>query len=181
MEKDAKKFLIACNEEQAVKDLDAYIEKVAKATNDVDAKSQMALVKKWTTQMESDFREQTRNNLIEAKKKLLLDKLDEYEKREEIMTYFDREQEILNMYYLKGFPEEPLDKIPIEPDQTDFNLKYERNFKPWPKYMNRPPSSLKPSEEEEYAIESLRKIYLNNQRAQTSLDTKLRTSFSKSS
>lgn len=129
--------------------------------------NQISLFEKWSKEQETELDQQTKNIQKDAKRENLLERIDELEKQQEILTYFDKKQQILNSYTEKGgFLEENPADIPIEPDQTQFNEKSERHFKPWPKYANRPPESQAVSEERREVLESLKRIYLNNARAQ---------------
>ena len=112
-----------------------------------------------------EYKRQLHNHLVDETRQRILKRLDSLERAEEELTYFDKENEITNTYYLRGFPEESPKDIPIEPEQTEFKEKYEHHFKPWPKHMNRTLESMVPTEEQEYATESLNKIYLSNTNA----------------
>jgi hypothetical protein len=151
------------------------LESVKQTHVDLDIKGQTNLFKKWTNEQEADLNQQIRNFAINEKKKEILSILDELEKREELLTFFDKRQEIIDHYYGRGFATECPSNIPVEPDETKFKIKAERHFKPWPKYMNRPESSYKTSNRMEYKLESLRKIYLNNSKAITTPEKKLVT------
>ena len=117
---------------------------------------------KWNKEQETELNEQIKNFEIEQKKKNILAKLEDLEKKEEMITFFEKRQEIIDAYYGKGFPTEYPSDIPIEPEESSFKAKYERHFKPWPKYMNRPKSSYTISKSRSNKLESLRKIYLND-------------------
>lgn len=115
---------------------------------------------KWKKEQETELHEQIKSFEIEQKKQSILKKLQELEKQEEMITFFEKRQEIIDTYYGKGFPTEYPSDIPIEPEESAFKAKYERHFKPWPKYMNRPKSSYTISNSRSTKLESLNKIYL---------------------
>ena len=75
----------------------------------------------------------------------------------------------MNAYTEKGFSDENPADIPIEPEESLFKQKFEKHFKPWPKYANRPASSLTISDERNDLLESLKKIYIKNSKAQNAL------------
>ena len=137
--------------------------------------AQKSLFSKWIDEQNKDLDEQIRKFAIEQKKADILNRLNQLERQEEILTYFDRKQEIENSYISKGFPLEFPSLIPIEKEEEEFKKKFEKHFKPYPKYMNRDPLTQRVSDSKKYQLESLRKIYLNNKKAQTTIETKLVT------
>jgi len=147
-----------------ISELEQYLESVKKTQIPKDIKSQTDLYSKWQTEQQSDLNEQIRNVMIEVKKESILKRLNDLELQEELLTFFDKQQEIVNTYDNKGFPNENPSEMPIEPEESQFKLRFERHFKPWPKYANRPAHTLKLSEEEEYKLDSLRKIYLDQEK-----------------
>jgi hypothetical protein len=140
---------------------------------DKQIKLQEKFFLQWEIEQEMELKNQIKNFQIDAKKTQLLKRIDELEKQEEIFTFFDKQQKIINTYNEKGFPNENPADLPVEPEQSEFDVKFEKHFKPWPKYANRPEWSLKISEEKKEILESLNKIYLRNAKAQTIPDTKL--------
>ena len=140
---------------------------------DKQIKLQEKFFLQWEIEQEMELKNQIKNFQIDAKKTQLLKRIDELEKQEEIFTFFDKQQKIINTYNEKGFPNENPADLPVEPEQSEFDVKFEKHFKPWPKYANRPEWSLKISEEKKEILESLNKIYLRNAKAQTRPDTKL--------
>lgn len=150
----------------AVKDVESYLEDLKKTKIDADITAQGDLLVKWSKEQENELNQQIKNFTIELKKESIMQRLADLERQEETLTFFDKQQQIIDSYYGKGFLEEDPSEIPIEPDESVFKAKYERHFKPWPKYMNRPESSLRVSENKQAELESLTKIYLNNQDAQ---------------
>ncbi len=146
---------------------------VKKTQIEKDVASQVELFSRWQNEQQADLDEQIRNFAIELKKESILDRLARLEKQEEILTFFDKQQQIKDAYHGKGFPDENPADIPIEPEQTTYKIKSERHFKPWPKYMNRPVEPMRKKLDEEYKLDSLRKIYFNNSKAQTTQQTKL--------
>jgi hypothetical protein len=151
------------------------LDTVKKSQIDKDIASQVELFSKWQKEQQADLNEQIRNFAIELKKESVLDRLARLERQEEILTFFDNQQRIKDTYHGKGFPDENPADIPIEPDQTSYKIKSERHFKPWPKYMNRPVIPERIRKQEEYKLDSLRKIYFNNSKAQTTPEMKLDT------
>ncbi len=145
-----------------VEELNSYLTKTKASQTDIDIKSQQDLISKWQQEQEKELNEQIRNFTIELKKKNILQQLNDLEKQEEMLTYFDRSQEIADFYYNKGFMVESPSKIPIEPDETIFKAKAERHFKPWPKYANKPKWYGKVSHSKQSLNESLKKIYLTS-------------------
>lgn len=139
------------------------MENVKKSQIPLDINSQTELYKKWQTEYENDYKEQERNLRIEEKKESIRRRLETLEKEEEILTFFDNRQKIINSYYGKGFLPERASQIPIEPEESKFAAKAERHFKPWPKFMNRPETSLRVSKMKQYKLESMKKIYLKNE------------------
>jgi hypothetical protein len=153
--------------------LEAYLNKLVENETDKQIKLQEKFFYAWEIEQEIELKNQIKNFQIDAKKTQLLKRIDELEKQEEIFTFFDKQQKIINIYNEKGFPNENPADLPIEPEQSEFDVKFEKHFKPWPKYANRPEWSLKISEEKKEILESLNKIYLRNAKAQTIPDTKL--------
>jgi hypothetical protein len=155
------KHLVDKNE---VNELEQYLESVKKAQIPADIKSQTNLYSKWQAEQQHELNEQIRNVMIEVKRESILKRLNDLELQEELLTFFDKRQEIVNTYDNKGFPDENPSEIPIEPEESQFKVRFERHFKPWPKYANRPAHTLKLSEEEEYKLDSLRKVYLDQEK-----------------
>jgi len=141
----------------------------------LDIKAQKDLFSKWIDEQNKDLNDQIRKFTIEQKKADILNRLNQLERQEEILTFFDKQQAIANLYYAKGFPIEYPSLIPIEQEEAEFKKRFERHFKPYPKYMNRDPLTLRISDAKQYQLESLKKIYLNNKKAQTTNETKLVT------
>ena len=148
------------------------VEKVKNTQIALDVEAQKKLFAKWVTEQQSDLDCQIRNFVIEQKKTDILNRLNQLERQEELLTFFDKKQTIINHYYSKGFPVEYPSMIPLEDEEAEFKKRFERHFKPYPKYMNRDPLSLKISNAKQYQIDSLKKIYLNNKKAQTANDSK---------
>ena len=161
-----------------VDQLNSYLGKIKANLTEVDIKSQQDLISKWQTEQERELNEQIRNFTIEMKKKNILEQLNDLEKQEEMLTYFDRSQEIADFYYNKGFDIESPSKIPVEPDESIFKAKAERHFKPWPKYANKPRWYGRISHSKQSLNESLKKIYLtpHNQQNQNQNTTESKTS-----
>ena len=158
-----------------VNEVESFLNKITQLETERDVAEQQSLFTKWSQQQEKDLKEQIKNFRIDAKKESLLKQLDDLERQEEILTFFDKKEIIQNAYNSGGFSDEHPSEIPIEPDQEQFDAKFERHFKPWQKYANRPAHTLRISEEKQDALESLRKIYFNNRKAQTSNQAKLVT------
>ena len=155
-----------------LKEVEQCLENIKKTQVDADIKAQKNLFIKWADEQQKDLDDQIKKFTIEEKKKEILTRLDQLERQEEILTFFDKQQDIANHYQGKGFPVEDPSKMPIEPDEANFKLRFERHFKPYPKYINRTEASLRVSKEKSDQMESLRKIYMNNRNAQTTADTK---------
>lgn len=139
----------------------AHLDSIKGAQIQKDIETQTSMFARWTKEQETELAAQIKNVLIEIKKKNILEQLDELEKQEERLTYFDRRDEIERAYDGKGFPEENPADIPIEPDESKFAQRAERHFKPWPKYMNRPKPDPAVVRSKEENLESLRRIYLH--------------------
>lgn len=141
----------------------------------MDINAQVSLFQKWTNEQQSELDAQIKCVQIDLKKKSILKRLDDLEYQEELLTFFEKKDEIVETYADKGFPEENPVDIPIEPDESQFAYRAERHFKPWPKYMNRP----KPDPYEEKVkkdnLDSLTSIYLHNAKAQTMVANKMFT------
>lgn len=149
---------------EVIKELETYLEKVKTNQIEIDIKSQEDLFDKWQVDQKNELNEQIKNFVIELKKKSIMQQLNELERQEELLTYFEKRDKIFNLHNNKGFPVESPEQIPIEPDETHFKIKAERHFKPWPKYANKPESYYKISEEEQDNLDSLKKIYLTNKK-----------------
>jgi hypothetical protein len=154
-----QRIVASKSKEAILGDLESYFNKINQALIEKDTKAQAELYTKWQAEQEKQFKEDKRNEEIKTKRTELLKRLDELEKREERLTFFEKSDDIVNSYYDK-FPYESPANIPIEPDETQLKQMYERHFKPWPKYANRPASSYELSQEKKYEIESLAKTYL---------------------
>lgn len=172
---DKNKQVIQSSLEDLVKQVESHLEKVKKTQIDLDIKSQSGLYEKWTQEQSKDLNEQLRNFEVEVKKEKILKQLEELEKKEERLMFFEKRGDIIDHYYGKGFPTEDPSNLPVEPEESEFKVRYERHFKPWPKYMNRPVIPEEVKQREEYNLESLRKIYLQNSKAQTTPERKLAT------
>ena len=171
-EKNNNKQIII-QEINILKEIENLLENVKKYQIPLDIKAQKDLFSKWVDQQKIDLDEQIQKFTVEQKKADILNRLNQLERQEEVLTFFDKKQEIINFYYSKGFPVEDPSLIPIEKEEEEFKYRFERHFKPYPKYMNRDPLTLRVSDAKQYQLESLRKIYLNNKKAQTTNDTKL--------
>ena len=154
----------------AIAEIESYLDKVYKTQSSLDIEQQNKLFTKWNQEQEKELNDQIKNFLVDQKKKSVLQRLDDLEKQEEMLTFFDKRQEIIDAYYGKGFTTEYPADIPIEPQESMFKAKYERHFKPWPKYMNRPKSSYEISKTKASKLESLKKIYLSGKEQQNEVE-----------
>lgn len=155
-----------------LKEIEGFLKTTMEAQEAKDVKDQEALFTKWQDDQKAELQEQIKNFNIELKKSSILQRLDELEKQEEVLTYFDHKSEIVNLYHNQGFAQEDPSLIPIEPEETQFKIKFERHFKPYQKYAKRPEHTLRMSNNQRDALESLRKIYFDNSQAQTMQDLK---------
>lgn len=162
MDSESKKFVSETNIESVIQKVEDSLKKISEHQTKIDIQRQNELFVKWNQEQENELDQQIKNFTIEQKKKSILKRLDDLEKQEEMITFFEKRQEIIDAYYGKGFPTEYPSDIPIEPEESLFKVKYERHFKPWPKYMNRPKSSYGISKSRAIKLESLKKIYLTD-------------------
>ena len=161
-----------------LKEIEAQMETVKKSQIDKDIDFQTSLFVEWEASHKADLNEQIQNFAVETRKEKILQQLNELERQEEMLTFFDNRQAITDSYHGKGFPIEDPAEIPLDAEEAKFKSKSERHFKPWPKYMNRPPETLRVSERTLYKRDSLRKIYLSNSKAQTTAESKLVAKYS---
>lgn len=155
----------------AVQMAQSHLDSIKTARIQADIEAQTSMFTRWTKEQETELATQVKNVLIDLKKKSIMERLDQLERQEEILTYFDRRDEIERAYDGKGFPDENPADIPIEPDESKFALKAERHFKPWPKYMNRPKADPVEVRKREENMESLKRIYFHNSKAQTDVSS----------
>lgn len=148
-------------------DLQKFLEKTVRDETHKDIEEQNELFEEWEVMQKVELKNQIKNFNIELKKSSILKRLNDLERQEEMLTYFDKKQEIVNAYHNQGFAHEDPAFIPIEPEESQFNQKFERHFKPYQKYANRPAHTLQLSNNRKDAIQSLRKIYFDNRQAQT--------------
>lgn len=160
-------------EKDHVAEVENFLKQVVQENTDKDANEQKDLIAKWEKDQETDLKEHIQKFNIELKKSNILNRLNELEKQEEILTFFDKKQEIVNTYFSQGFLNEDPSFIPIEPEESQFKSKFERHFKPYQKYANRPEHTLRVSNNRKDVQESLNKIYFNNRQAQTNYDSKI--------
>ncbi|RNA30396.1 28S ribosomal mitochondrial-like [Brachionus plicatilis] len=162
LESESEKFVSKANIDSIIQKIENYVNQIGESQTKIDIENQNNLFLKWNKEQESELNEQIRSFAMEQKKQSILQRLENLEKQEEMITFFEKRQEIIDAYYGKGFPTEYPSDIPIEPEESIFKAKYERHFKPWPKYMNRPKSSYGISKSRASKLESLKKIYFAN-------------------
>jgi hypothetical protein len=170
---DKSKQIISSKSLDILASVESQLDVVKNTQIDKDIADQTALFAKWQQEQKTDLDQQIHNFAVELKKESILDRLRRLEQQEEILTFFDFEQKIKDAYYNKGFPDENPADIPIEPEQTQFKVREERHFKPWPKYMNRPVVDKFTQTTQNYKLDSLRKIYFDNQKALTTPEMKM--------
>lgn len=156
-----------------IEELDKYLEETKKKQINLDIESQTKLLEDWSKNHKIDLEEQIHIFTMQFKKEEIMKRLDNLERQEEVLTFFDRRDKIINKYYGKGFPNEIPSRIPIEADEAAYKVRFDRHFKTWPKYKNRPIERM--TKTKEYELASLKQIYLNNQKVQTIPDAKLKT------
>ncbi len=152
----------------AVADLDAALKAAYSSQLDNDVRDQRALFTKWRDEQQREFEAQVRHFSVELKKHEMLEQLAELERQEAVLTYFDKREQITDLYYGRGFPDEHPSQIPVEPEESEFKQRSERHFKLWPKYANKPASYYTRSREEVYVAESLKKTYLTDNKSASS-------------
>ena len=156
-----------------VSEIENFLKKIVEENIAKDIGEQKNLLAKWEKDQENDLKEHIRKFNIELKKSNILNRLNELEKQEEILTFFDKKQEIVNTYFTKGFLNEDPSFIPIEPEESQYKSKFERHFKPYQKYANRPEHTIRVSNNRKDVQESLNRIYFNNRQAQTNYESKI--------
>ncbi len=159
-------------EKDVLKELEAFLKSTAEAQEAKDIEEQGSLFSKWEGDQKIELQEQIKKFNVELKKSSILKRLGELEQQEEVLTYFDHRSEIVNLYHDQGFAKEDPSLIPIEPEETQFKIKFERHFKPYQKYAKRPEHTLRMSNNQKDTLESLKKIYFDNSQAQTMHDIK---------
>lgn len=123
-----------------------------------DIDQQGKLFQTWLQEQENEMKQQERNFYIEAKKKEFLTRLDELERKEEILTYFENKDRIVTAYYNQGFPREFPSHIPLEKEEKEFEEAFERHHKRW-RHRQKPEYLTKISNNKKNLNESLTKIY----------------------
>ena len=169
---EPSKYVLS-KEVQIDKELETLLDQVKNKYEENDIKDHENLIDKWLHENQKEFDEQVKKFKMEVTKARIFQKLDDLEKQEEILTFFDNQSRISKLYNHKAFASENLQDIPIEPEETQFKVRAEKHFKRWPKYANRPTISLRETREKKEIHDSLSKIYLDNQNAQTIQDTKV--------
>ena len=147
---------------EVIDDLVGIVNAVHAAQLPQDTKAQCALFAKWQAEQAQELSTEVRNFAVELKKREMFEQLEQLEKQEELLTFFDNQNKIVDLYFGRGFPDEHPSRIPVEPDESEFKKRAERHFKLWPKYANKPESYFKKSPVEIYLNESLKKVYLSN-------------------
>ncbi len=156
IESDKGRQIETKNVNTIIQELDKHLDEIKKTQIDKDISAQTNLLQKWGINQKRDLDKQIQKFTVQVKKEEILKRLDNLERQEEILTFFDKRDKIINKYYGKGFPSELPIHIPIEPEESQYKVRFERHFKPWPKYMNRPSEKL--TRNQEYELESLKKI-----------------------
>lgn len=150
---------------EVLKELESKLGNLKSQQIDSDIKQQTSLYSKWANEQEIELKKQLKNFEIELKKNEMFELLKEIERKEEIFSYFRHKNVIESHYFNKGFTDENPCDIPIQepfkPNESIFKMKFERHFKPWPKYMNRPKESPELTKYTKENEESLSKVYLN--------------------
>ena len=123
-----------------------------------EIEEQGKLFQKWMQEQDIEMKQQERNFYIEEKKVEFLARLNELEQKEEVLTYFENKDRIVNAYYNQGFPRELPSHIPLEQDEKDFEEAFEKHFKHW-KHRNKPDRLTRVSSKKKLEIESLNRIY----------------------
>ncbi len=175
---DMKALCEKSSEDQLLKDdivqpLQELVQSLVASQAERDAESQKFKMAQWEKNQAIEVEEQTRRFAVELKKSSIERRLSELERQEELLTYFDRKQQISNAYHNRGFGDEDPELIPVQPEEATFANKFERHFKPHQKYANRAPPDLKIERDKQDVIDSLRKIYFDNKQAQTNYEPKL--------
>ncbi len=124
-----------------------------------DIGDQKSLFEKWSNEQAEELAKQIKSYKILEKREEILQRIDELEREEERLTFFDNLFRIKSAYFNKGFAVESPSKIPIEPAETEFAALYKRHFKhgKHKRDFNKP---VIPSRSKIYQRESLKKIYL---------------------
>ena len=168
-ERDGGEQLVA-GAEAALQEL---VQKAVAGQGERDAQEQFLMFGRWETEQTAEVEEQARRFALELSKASIVRRVEELERQEELLTYFERRQQISNAYHNQGFGDEDPALIPVQPDETTFRNKFDRHFKPYQKYANRPPPDVAAERNRQDVLDSLRKIYLDNRQAQTNYDPKM--------
>ena len=141
-----------------VAECEVLLNKSVSSRTQSDIEQQHKLFEKWQLDQDNDLKKQIKNFKVELRKKEIAFRLAGLERQEEILTYFDKEQQVKNVFNNRGgFGTEYPSEIPVEPEESNFQVKFERHFKPFQKHANRPPPDNRAEANRRDVLDSLKK------------------------
>ena len=155
------KSITSAEEVDLNKALDDITLKIISENSEKDIKEQKELFEKWSQEQEFELKQQVHNFLVDERKKRILERLEKLERQEEILKFFD-DRYLIRLYgFNRGFPKENPTNIPIEPEESQYKILFEKHFKTW-RHKNKPARLLTKSYSQKLMEESLSTIYLNH-------------------